>query len=182
MNHSTNRRQFLKTTAWAGAGLTILGSAARGADKTPPSETVNIGIVGFALREMKYPMAPLILGLILGTLLDNKREGVYTCVCCGLPLFSSDAKFKSGTGWPSFFQPIAPGNIAEKVLGVGTRQKLGNRLESHRAPAKRFKIEAETQEVLAVFGKESHFPEIAFEDLRKHQGLLLKAPVTYLAA
>jgi peptide methionine sulfoxide reductase msrA/msrB len=49
-----------------------------------------------------------------GTLLDNKTPGVYTCAGCGLPLFSSDAKFHSGTGWPSFFQPIAPGNIAEK--------------------------------------------------------------------
>ncbi len=50
-----------------------------------------------------------------GTLLDNKREGVYACVCCKLPLFSSSAKFHSGTGWPSFFQPIARGNVAEKV-------------------------------------------------------------------
>jgi peptide methionine sulfoxide reductase msrA/msrB len=48
-----------------------------------------------------------------GTLLDNKQTGVYTCAGCGLPLFSSDSKFHSGTGWPSFFQPIAPGNIAE---------------------------------------------------------------------
>jgi methionine-R-sulfoxide reductase len=48
-----------------------------------------------------------------GNLLDNKQEGVYSCVCCALPLFSSDAKFHSGTGWPSFFQPIAAGNVAE---------------------------------------------------------------------
>jgi methionine-R-sulfoxide reductase len=47
-----------------------------------------------------------------GTLLDNKRTGVYSCVCCGLPLFASDAKFESGTGWPSFFQPIADENVA----------------------------------------------------------------------
>src|SRR5215212_6741597 len=50
-----------------------------------------------------------------GTLLDNKQQGVYTCAGCGLPLFSSDAKFHSGTGWPSFFQPISKGNVAEKV-------------------------------------------------------------------
>jgi methionine-R-sulfoxide reductase len=49
-----------------------------------------------------------------GTLLDNKRSGVYACVGCGLPLFSSDAKFDSGTGWPSFFQPIARENVVER--------------------------------------------------------------------
>ena len=47
-----------------------------------------------------------------GTLLDNKRQGVYSCVCCRLPLFSSAAKFNSGTGWPSFFQPVADENVA----------------------------------------------------------------------
>jgi peptide methionine sulfoxide reductase msrA/msrB len=50
-----------------------------------------------------------------GTLLDNKQEGVYTCAGCGLPLFSSDSKFHSGTGWPSFFQPIAKENIIEQT-------------------------------------------------------------------
>ncbi len=48
-----------------------------------------------------------------GTLLDNKKEGIYTCAGCGLPLFTSDAKFNSGTGWPSFFQPIARENVTE---------------------------------------------------------------------
>jgi methionine-R-sulfoxide reductase len=41
-----------------------------------------------------------------GTLLDNKLDGVYACVCCKLPLYDSDSKFNSGTGWPSFFQPV----------------------------------------------------------------------------
>ena len=50
-----------------------------------------------------------------GTLLDNKAHGVYACVCCGLPLFASTAKFESGTGWPSFFQPIADENVATHV-------------------------------------------------------------------
>jgi methionine-R-sulfoxide reductase len=47
-----------------------------------------------------------------GTLLDNKRHGVYACVCCGLPLFTSGSKFHSGTGWPSFFQPVAAENVS----------------------------------------------------------------------
>ena len=50
-----------------------------------------------------------------GTLLDNKKMGVYYCVCCDLPLFSSATKFNSGTGWPSFFQPISPQNVATLV-------------------------------------------------------------------
>ncbi|MFM8904011.1 MAG: peptide-methionine (R)-S-oxide reductase, partial [Verrucomicrobiota bacterium] len=41
-----------------------------------------------------------------GTLLDNKKHGTYHCVGCELPLFSSDSKFNSGTGWPSFFRPV----------------------------------------------------------------------------
>ena len=47
-----------------------------------------------------------------GTLLDNKKTGTYHCVCCDLPLFSSNAKFNSGTGWPSFFQGVSKENIA----------------------------------------------------------------------
>ncbi len=50
-----------------------------------------------------------------GILLDNKEKGIYACVGCGLPLFASDAKFISGTGWPSFYAPIAPENITEKI-------------------------------------------------------------------
>ena len=40
-----------------------------------------------------------------------KESGVYKCVCCGSPLFSSQAKFESGTGWPSFFEPIRSENV-----------------------------------------------------------------------
>ena len=49
-----------------------------------------------------------------GTLLDNKKDGFYACVVCGLPLFSSEHKFTSGTGWPSFFSPYATGHVATR--------------------------------------------------------------------
>jgi peptide-methionine (R)-S-oxide reductase len=46
---------------------------------------------------------------------ENHEKGLYRCICCGNALFSSDTKFESGTGWPSFYQPIAPENIATKT-------------------------------------------------------------------
>lgn len=49
---------------------------------------------------------------VKGGLWENHEKGVYVCAACGLELFSSDAKFESGTGWPSFFQPIFPENVA----------------------------------------------------------------------
>ena len=47
-----------------------------------------------------------------GTLLDNKKQGTYVCRLCALPLFSSNAKFNSGTGWPSFFRPVEQDHVA----------------------------------------------------------------------
>ncbi len=46
-----------------------------------------------------------------GGLLDNKEDGVYCCRLCGLPLFRAKTKFESGTGWPSFFAPIAESHV-----------------------------------------------------------------------
>ncbi len=46
---------------------------------------------------------------------DHHEAGTYTCVCCDTPLFTSDAKFDSGCGWPSYFEPIDPANVREKL-------------------------------------------------------------------
>ena len=43
---------------------------------------------------------------------DHKEEGVYRCVCCGTPLFGSETKYDSGTGWPSFWAPVEAANVA----------------------------------------------------------------------
>lgn len=46
---------------------------------------------------------------------DHHEHGIYTCVCCGTPLFESDAKFDSGCGWPSYFKPLDTENVVERV-------------------------------------------------------------------
>jgi methionine-R-sulfoxide reductase len=69
-----------------------------------------------------------------GTLLDNHRQGIYHCVCCGLPLFASDSKFDSGTGWPSFFQPVAKENVilrADNSFGMRRTEILCARCGAH---------------------------------------------------
>ncbi|MGH6867079.1 MAG: peptide-methionine (R)-S-oxide reductase MsrB [Methyloceanibacter sp.] len=44
---------------------------------------------------------------------DEKSEGMYRCVCCGAPLFSSETKYDSGTGWPSFYEPVDEAAVSE---------------------------------------------------------------------
>lgn len=69
-----------------------------------------------------------------GNLLDNKKEGFYACVVCGLPLFSSEHKFTSGTGWPSFFSPFAPEHVAtreDNKFGMKRIEILCTRCDAH---------------------------------------------------
>lgn len=53
-----------------------------------------------------------------GKLESNKQPGIYRCICCDKPLFSSTSKYESGSGWPSYFQPLAPDSVGTKVDGL----------------------------------------------------------------
>lgn len=76
-------------------------------DLTPPDDAQRRAITAALGDEERHVLlahgteAPF-----CGVFLDNKRDGVYACRFCGLPLFRSNAKFDSGTGWPSFFEPF----------------------------------------------------------------------------
>ncbi len=67
-------------------------------------------------------------------LLSNKKEGIYVCKACSLPLFASDTKFKSGTGWPSFYEPVNEINVAEeddRSYGMVRTEVLCARCDGH---------------------------------------------------
>jgi peptide-methionine (R)-S-oxide reductase len=69
-----------------------------------------------------------------GKLTDNHEHGDYACAACGLKLFSSEAKFESGTGWPSFYQPVAAANVTEETdnsFGSSRTEVLCSRCQSH---------------------------------------------------
>jgi len=65
---------------------------------------------------------------------ETETEGTYVCVCCGQPLFSSDAKYHSGSGWPSYYQPIAAENIEmerDASHGMVRTEILCSRCDAH---------------------------------------------------
>jgi peptide methionine sulfoxide reductase msrA/msrB len=69
-----------------------------------------------------------------GLLNDNKKPGIYYCVCCALPLFTSKQKFISGTGWPSFFEPFNPKHVATSIddsFGMRRTEILCARCDAH---------------------------------------------------
>jgi peptide-methionine (R)-S-oxide reductase len=81
-------------------------------DLTPPTESDRGKIVaGLNQEERRVLLQHGTEAAFCGVFLDNKKNGIYSCRFCGLPLFSSSAKFESGTGWPSFFRPYDESHI-----------------------------------------------------------------------
>ena len=69
-----------------------------------------------------------------GEYADTETEGIYKCVCCGQELFSSEAKFHSGSGWPSYYQPIAAENVElerDASHGMSRTEVLCSRCDAH---------------------------------------------------
>ncbi|HEX3500365.1 MAG TPA: peptide-methionine (R)-S-oxide reductase MsrB [Stellaceae bacterium] len=69
-----------------------------------------------------------------GEYAESKSPGTYVCVCCGQPLFSAETKFDSGTGWPSFWQPVAPDAVAtetDRSFFMRRTEALCSRCDAH---------------------------------------------------
>ncbi len=69
-----------------------------------------------------------------GEYADTETDGTYVCVCCGQPLFASDAKYHSGSGWPSYWQPIGAENVAlasDNSHGMKRTEAMCSRCDAH---------------------------------------------------
>lgn len=69
-----------------------------------------------------------------GEFLHHHEHGIYTCVCCGTPLFESDTKFDAGCGWPSYFKALNPENVREVLdtsLGMKRIEVICNVCDAH---------------------------------------------------
>ncbi len=69
-----------------------------------------------------------------GDLYDEKRDGIYRCVCCGDALFESQAKFESGSGWPSFYEPLEDAPVGERrdtSHGMVRTEAICERCDAH---------------------------------------------------
>ena len=135
-----SRRNWLKSAAslLAGGALGAFGASGRAAPSAGPAEvrierfsadgksegTVTVAKVVLPDAEWRKKLSRLAYDVTrqdgteeayTGPYLNNHRPGIYTCIGCGTPLFDAATKFESGTGWPSFWQPISKANVVETV-------------------------------------------------------------------
>lgn len=104
-------------------------------DLAPPSVAQREEITkGLSRDERRVLLEHGTEAAFCGVFLDNKKIGAYTCRFCGLPLFRSSAKFDSGTGWPSFFQPYDESHIKrirDTSYGMVRIEEVCSRCGSH---------------------------------------------------
>ena len=114
---------------WIGCALLAVGfgcavpliSSAQQTDGVSPKRADKVVLTDAEWKKKLTPAQYKILrtngteAAFCGRFHDSKKTGIYSCAGCDLPLFASNAKFDSGTGWPSFFQPVVKGNTWKKV-------------------------------------------------------------------
>lgn len=135
-NNRRDWRMAAKVAALA-AGLAA-AAAAFGAQEAPPMEKIvktdaewRAQLTPEQYRVTRQQGTELACS---GAFFDHHEPGTYHCVGCGLALFSSDHKFDSGTGWPSYFQPVAPEHVAareDRSHGMGRTEVLCARCDAH---------------------------------------------------
>jgi peptide-methionine (R)-S-oxide reductase len=104
-------------------------------DLNPPTDAERTALAAdLSPEERRVLLAHGTEAPFCGVFLDNKRDGVYTCRFCDLPLFRSSAKFDSGTGWPSFFAPYDEahiGRVRDLSYGMLRVEIVCKRCDSH---------------------------------------------------
>jgi peptide-methionine (R)-S-oxide reductase len=122
-----NRRQFLGLGGLMGGAVLLPGLSTLRAAEPAPQGATRIARLNKSPEEWRKLLSPQAYAVLFeeaterpfsSALNDEKRAGTYLCAACYLPLFDAKSKFDSGTGWPSFYQPIA-GRVAmkEDLLG-----------------------------------------------------------------
>lgn len=109
--------------------------SAAGYDLTPPDEGQRVALeAGLDAEEKRVLLAHGTEAPFCGTLLGEKRAGVFCCRMCGLPLFKAGTKFESGTGWPSFTEPVDEAHvlaIRDTSYGMVRTETRCARCDSH---------------------------------------------------
>jgi peptide-methionine (R)-S-oxide reductase len=154
---SADRRSFLAATLGLGATLACARGTSAARNRSKPVSVTLVEFDDSGARKAavtvekivktpaawKQQLTPPQYGVtrlantefaFSGEYYDFHENGIYRCVCCGNALFSSDTKFESGTGWPSFWAPIAAENVAaetDHTFGMARTEVLCRKCDAH---------------------------------------------------